>query len=184
MIGTKEAELTSAVMMYALRCLREGDQLALREMNFGPAEVQALQNMNMADLCQLESLRAHCLRVALNREVYWPMMAQLKRRRESEDLQHALIAADASLEMMQTFFGMSGREYARLRKTLLVKMVVGRPTEPTEEEIETLWAAWRKREEKVQDGLLPPEEYLAIFEETAVPIRAIWRQSRTWLNYN
>ena len=183
MIGRKEAELTSAVMMYALRCLQEGDQTALREMNFGPAEVQALQEMNMGDLCQLETLRAHCLDVALNREVYWPMMAQLKRKRESEDLQHALIAADASLEMMQTFFGMSGREYARLRKTLLIEISTGRPSEPSEEEVERLWAAWRDREELVKDGLLPPEEYLGIAEETGVAIRAIWRQTRTWLDY-
>ena len=174
MIGSKEAELTSAVMMYALRCLQEGDQSALREMNFGPAEVQALQDLNMGDLCQLESLRAHCLQVALNRDVYWPMMAQLKQRRESEELQHQLIAADASLDMMRTFFGMSGREYARLRKTLLV----------TDEEIERLWAAWRERDDQVRDGLLPPEEYLRIHEETGVAIRAIWRQTRTWLDYN
>lgn len=184
MISSKEAELTSAVMMYALRCLQEGDQSALREMNFGPAEVQALQDMSMGDLCQLETLRAHCLQVALNREVYWPMMAQLKRRRESEELQHALITADASLEMMQTFFGMSGREYARLRKTLLASITTGRPNEPSEEEVERLWAAWREREDQVQDGLLPPEEYLRIHEQTGVAVRAIWRQTRTWLDYN
>ena len=184
MSGTKEAELTSAVMMYALRCMQEGDQTSLREMNFGPAEVQALRDMSMGDLCQLESLRAHCLSVALNRDVYWPMMSQLRRRRESEELQHTLISADASLEMMQTFFGMSGREYAKLRKTLLVKVSTGRPAEPNDDDIEKLWAAWREREEQVRDGLLPPEEYLNIHQETGVSVRAIWRQTRTWLDYN
>ena len=184
MTGTKEAELTSAVMKYALRCLLEGDQPALREMNFGPAEVQALREISMGDLCHLESLRAHCLDVALNRDVYWPMMGQLKHRRESEELQHALITADASLDMMQTFFGMSGREYARLRKTLLVNVTTGRPAEPSEAEIEKLWAAWREREDRVKEGLLPPEEYLHIHEETGVSLRAIWRQTRTWLDYN
>lgn len=183
MSATKEAELTSAVLMYALRCLQEGDQTALREMNFGPAEVKALSGMSMSDFCQLESLRAHCLSVALNRDVYWPMMSQLKSRRESESLQHELIAADASLDMMQTFFGMSGREYAKLRKTLMVKVTTGRPLEPDDEEIEKLWSAWREREDQVHDGLLPPHEYLRIHEETGVAIRAIWRQARTWLDY-
>jgi hypothetical protein len=36
----------------------------------------------------------------------------------------------------------------------------------------------------VKDGLLPPEEYLHIHEETGVSLRAIWRQTRTWLDYN
>lgn len=34
--GTKESELVMAVLLYAIRCLAEGDQHALRGMNFGP----------------------------------------------------------------------------------------------------------------------------------------------------
>ena len=107
MTGTKEAQLTSAIMAFALHCVQEGDQSALRAMNFGPAEIRALQDLSMGDLCHLKEVRAHCLDVVLNRDVYWPMLSQLKQRRESESLQHTLIQADASLDMMQTFFGMS-----------------------------------------------------------------------------
>ena len=42
MSATKEAELTTAVLLYAVRCLAEGDQHALRAMNFGAKEVEAL----------------------------------------------------------------------------------------------------------------------------------------------
>jgi len=54
-------------MKYALRCLAEGDQIALRNMNFGPCEIEALWEMTLADLYRVESLRAHCLKIALNR---------------------------------------------------------------------------------------------------------------------
>ena len=37
--GTKESELVMAVLLYAIRCLAEGDYHALRGMNFGPEEV-------------------------------------------------------------------------------------------------------------------------------------------------
>ena len=183
MTRSKEAELTTAVMTYALRCLQEGDQGALRDMNFGPAEVQSLRNVNMADLCHLSNVRAHCLSVALNRDVYWPMLSQLKYLRESESLQHQLIEADASLDMMQTFFGMSGREYAKLRRALLVEVVSGRPAEPSESDIETIWRAWREKMELLRDNLLPPEEYLNIHTETGVSLRAIWRQTRLGLDF-
>lgn len=182
MTGTKEAQLTSAIMAFALHCVQEGDQSALRAMNFGPAEIRALQDLSMGDLCHLKEVRAHCLDVVLNRDVYWPMLSQLKQRRESESLQHSLIQADASLDMMQTFFGMSGREYAKLRRILMVRISAGRPAEPSEEEISRIWAAWRAREEKLEDGLLPPEEYLNIHQETGVPLRAIWRQTRLGLD--
>jgi len=65
-------------MKHALRCLAEGDQIALRNMNFGPREIQALREMTLADLYRVESLRAHCIRIALNREVYWPMVDHLR----------------------------------------------------------------------------------------------------------
>ncbi len=183
MMGNKESELTSAVMLYAIRCLAEGDQSALRNMNFGPREVQALREMNLGDMCHIETLRAHCLKIALNREVYWPMVAHLRNRRESEELQKALISADAAQEMMQTFFGMSGREYARLRRMLVVETISGRPPEPDEEDTHKLWEAWKQRIEGREEMLLPPEEYLAIHEETGIALRAIWSQTSRWAEY-
>ncbi len=183
MMGNKESELTSAVMLYAIRCLAEGDQSALRNMNFGPREVQALREMNLGDMCHIETLRAHCLKIALNREVYSPMVAHLRNRRESEELKKALISADAAEEMMQTFFGMSGREYARLRRMLVVETISGRPPEPDEEDTQKLWEAWKQRIEGREEMLLPPEEYLAIHEETGIALRAIWSQTSRWAEY-
>ena len=183
MSRSKEAELTTAVMTFALRCLQEGDQGSLRDMNFGPAELQGLEEVRMGDLCHLESIRAHCLKVVLNRDVYWPMLSQLKFLRGSESLQHELIEADAPLDMMQTFFGMSGREYAKLRRAMLIKIVSGRPTEPSDAEIEQIWKAWRKRKDELNDGLLPPGAYLDIHHETSLPLRAIWRQTRMGLDF-
>ncbi len=183
MTRSKEAELTTAVMTFALRCLQEGDQGSLRDMNFGPAELQALEEVRMGDLCHLESIRTHCLKVVLNRDVYWPMLTQLKYLRESENLQHALIEADAPLDMMQTFFGMSGREYAKLRRALLVNVASGRPAEPSDEEIRQIWTAWREKEDKLTNGLLPPEEYLNIYRDTDTSLRAIWRQTRVGVDF-
>jgi len=183
MMGNKESELTSAVMLYAIRCLAEGDQSALRNMNFGPREVEALREMNLGDMCHIETLRAHCLKIALDREVYWPMVAHLRNRRESEELQKTLIIADAAQEMMQTFFGMSGREYARLRRMLVVETIVGRPPELDEEDTQKLWDAWKQRIEGREEMLLPPEEYLGMHEETGIALRAIWSQTSRWAEY-
>jgi len=183
MMGNKESELTTAVLQYALRCLVEGDRVALRNMNFGPREVEALREMNLGDLCHIEGTRAQCLKIALDREVYWPMMAYVRNRRESGDLQKALINADASQEMMQTFFGTGAREYVRLRRMLMVETVNGRPPEPNEEETQRLWDAWKRRIEGREDPSLPPAEYLAIHEETGIPLRAVWSQTSRWAEY-
>ena len=130
MESTKESDLVTAVLMYAIRCLAEGDHVALQNMKFGPREIEALREMNVSDLYRVESLRAHCLDIALNRQVYWPMIDHLRVQRESEETLQSLIAADAPHEMLLILFGLNARDYGRLRRTLSVNPSVGRPPKP------------------------------------------------------
>ena len=183
MQGTKESDLVAAVLMYALRCLVEGDQIALRHMNFGPREIEVLREMTLADLYRVESLRAHCLRIALNRDVYWPMMDHLRQQRETEETEQALIAADAPLEMMQTLFGLGAKEYSRLRRTLSVEPSIGRPPEPDEESTHRLWHAWEQRVDSEEHDPLPAAGYLELYAETGVSMRAIWNLTQRWSQF-
>lgn len=183
MIGTKEADLVTAVLLYAMRCLAEGDQHALRALQFGPREIEALRELNLADLYRIGALQAHCLSISLDRDVFWPMIANLRARRESEELQRDLIQADAPLEMMRRLFGVGSREYTRLRRMLAVKPAVGRPPEPDEETSHRLWRALATRLEAAADGELDPAEYLKIHEESGASMRAIWNLVQRWLEY-
>ena len=183
MDGTKEADLITAVLMYAMRCLAEGDQTALRNMNFGIKEIEALREMRVADLYRIESLRAHCLEIVLNRQVYWPRVEHLGEQREMEDTIQTLISADAPQEMMQVLFGLNQRDYTRLRRTLLVDPTIGRPPELDEEGSHQLWEAWSSRVDGEESGLLTPVQYLDIHRETGLSMRAIWNQTQRWAQY-
>jgi hypothetical protein len=181
--GTKESELVMAVMLYAIRCLSENDQHALRNMNFGPEEVAALRGLNLADLYRAGSLQAHCLDIRLNRDVYWPMLAHLRRERESEELQRDLIQADAPLEMMRSLFGLGSREYTRLRRMLTVEPAVGRPPEPDEETAHRLWRALATRMQTDKDNGTDPGVYLAVHHETGASLRAVWNLAQRMVEY-
>ena len=183
MEGTKEADLVTAVLMYAMRCLAEGDQAALRHMNFGVKEIEALREMRVADLYRIESLRAHCLEIALNRQVYWPMIEHLSEQRALEDTVQTLIITDAPQEMMQVLFGLNQRDYTRLRRTLSVDLAIGRPPELDQASSHRLWEAWSTRVEGEASGLLIPEEYLTIQAETDLSMRAIWNLTQRWAQY-
>ena len=181
--GTKESELVMAVLLYAIRCLAEGDQHALRGMNFGPEEVAALRELNLADLYRAGSLQAHCLAIRLNRAVYWPMLTHLRQQRESETVQRDLIQADAPLEMMRSLFGVGSREYTRLRRLLTVDPSIGRPAEPDEATSHAVWQAWSKRVKEDPSASLTPEDYLALGEDTGASLRAVWNLIQRWAEY-
>jgi hypothetical protein len=179
----KESDLMTSVLLYAMRCLAEGDQQALRAMNFGPKELDALKDMNLADLYRVDQLRAHCLRVGLNREVFWPMLDHLKHQRESEELQRELILADAPMDMMHTLFGMSSREYSRWRRLLTVTSLVGRPPEPDEQVSHTLWYAWQDYVNDREEPTLSAKDYLHLHKSTEIDLRVVWSLIQRWELY-
>jgi hypothetical protein len=166
-----------------MRCLAEGDQAALRNMNFGIKEIEALRALQLADLYRIETLRAHCLEIGLNRQVYWPMIARLSTERAMEETIQALIAADAPQEMMQVLFGLNGRDYTRLRRLLAADPAIGRPPELDEAGSHRLWAAWSARVDGEASGLLTAEDYLGLHRETGLSLRAIWSQTQRWAQY-
>jgi hypothetical protein len=129
--ATKEAELTTAVLLYAVRCLAEGDQHALRAMSFGAKEDEALHALDLTDLYRVHRLQAHCLSIQLDRDVFWQLIAYLCRERQAAALQRILIQADAPFDMMQQLFGLSSRDYTRLRRLFGVPPTVARPPVPT-----------------------------------------------------
>ncbi len=181
--GSKEAELVTAVLLYAIRSLAEGDQHVLRAMNFGPKEIAALRELNLADLYRAGSLKAHCLDIRLNRAIYWPLIAHLRRQRESEAIQCDLIQADAPLEMMRRFFGLGSREYTRLRRLLAAEPAVGRPPGLDEATSHALWRAWSERAHEDPTTPLAPEDYLSLHRQTGAPLRALWSLSQRWAQY-
>ncbi|MCP5129156.1 MAG: DUF2857 domain-containing protein [Pseudomonadales bacterium] len=183
MSSNKEADLTTAVLLYAMRCLAEGDQQALRAMNFGPKELDALKEMNLADLYRADTLRVHCLKIALDRTVFWPMLDNLRHQRESDDLQRELLVADAPLEMMQQLFGWSSREYTRWRRLLTLAPSVGRPPELNETDTHALWYAWQERIEAREQNALSATDYLDLQQQTGIGLRSIWALVQRWETY-
>lgn len=182
MSASKEAELVTAVMLYAVRCFAEGDLTALKEMNFGPKELGALREISMGDLFRARALTAHCLQVKLNRDIYWPMLDHLRREREADEAQRELVQADAPLEMLQALFGTGAHEYTRLRRMLTVNPTFGRTPEPDESQEATLWAAWKKLGAD-SSAVLKSANYLSLYRETGISIRIIWNLIERWRTY-
>lgn len=183
MTETKEADLVTAVMLYAIRCLAEGDLHALRAMRFGPKEIDALRALTLADLYRIGSLNSHCLAIRLNRDVFWPMMSNLCASRETEDLQRDLIQADAPLEMMRRLFGLGSREYSRLRRVLALAPAVGRPPELDQVSSERLWEALSPHLQSASGEGLDAEHYLSVHEASGASLRAIWNVVQRWTDY-
>ncbi|MCY3859306.1 MAG: STY4526/YPO1902 family pathogenicity island replication protein [Gammaproteobacteria bacterium] len=179
-MNTKEGSLVSAVLMYAMRCLAEGDLRSLQHMQFGEKEVEALRDLQMRDFSRIEAMKAHCLTVSLNRQVFWPMIDLLKRERHSEDLMNELIEKNAPYNMIHELFGMSTREYAARRRHLPSNLGLGRPQLPERDIEDGLYAAWRKLVDSRGNYELSAVDFLDLHRKTGVTIRAVWSLVSKW----
>lgn len=180
MSRTKEADLVLAVLVYAIRSLAEGDLEALREMDFGPRELKALEEVELADLHRADTLRAHCLKITLNRDVFLPMLHRLHTLQKAERMKRMLLSADAPLDMMRRLFGMSQRSYSNWRRALVVEGATGRPPVPDEDKADRLWDAVQDRLADREKKVLTPGDFLELAEETGLGLRVIWRSVKRW----
>ena len=110
------------------------------------------------------------------------MLDHLRRERESETLQQALVQADAPLELMQALFGTGAHEYTRLRRMLTINPTCGRTPEADEAQSAALWEAW-KHCEPAPTLALTPTLYLSLHQATGISLRIIWNLIQRWRTY-
>jgi hypothetical protein len=175
-MARSEYEITHAAIRYALACMLDGNWHALREMGFGHRECEALQAMNLADLAALERcLSAHVLKIELDRPRFWAALAEVRRERDTAQVRTELIKRDAPAGMLRALYGMGDKEYTRLRRHLGVPCGVGRPLELDPD------AAWALSEVLHRyPPVLSATDWLAIADESGVPLRTLWREHKRW----
>ena len=180
MTRTKEADLVSALYLYASRCWAEGDLPALRAMGFGREEVDALLSLTLTDIQRLCNVHGHPLKVELDARTFRLIVEHLRRERRKEETLRALVAADAPLPMMQALFGLTGKEYTGWRKLLNMPPSAGRPPDADEDESHRAWHAWRAMLGDRDPDEVEAAELLALHEQTGVPMRSLWNLVQRW----
>ena len=172
MPDSKEGALARAVLDYAKECLlgRDLDRLAL--LGLRPEDVDGLTALPLAALDRLAQLCRHGIRIEVNGGDLRRGIDALKQSLCDDTLQRNLIRADAPRKMMRALFGMSPREFRKIRLELGVTAGVGRPGVLDEKAEMDLWnatASYRRR-----GSALSAEEYLELWKETRIPLRSVW----------
>lgn len=173
----KAGEFVVALVIYAMRCIEDGEMDALARMGFGPSEVATLAGLTVGDLKRIERLRSHFVDIKVDREAFGGIIRRIRTKGLSTEWEHALICADAPFEMMRRLFGTTRRTYIKLRQVFGVSSV-GRPREPTDAQATALWETIEQHLRASPRDTLAPADYLAISHQCGVPLRTVWRESK------
>lgn len=172
---TNNADLVRTTLLYASACLENGEWAVLRDLNFGEQEIDALAELNLADVTSLvDRLDGHALDIQLDRERFWLIVDELKKERAAERIKTDLICREAPADMMRQLFGMTDRQYTAMRRRLHCnRRSAGRPPDPEPDTMDMIWAAWHEHlggREPASAG-----EWLALADDTGIDCRTLWR---------
>ena len=173
----KAGEFVAALVIYAMRCIEDGETEVLARMGLGLSEVSAIASLTFGELKRIERLTEHCLDIKIDREAFRAIVQRARADGRSTEWELALIRADAPFDMMQRLFGTTRRVYTKLRQAFGVSSA-GRPREPTAAEAALLSHALEHRLQESSRYQLAPADYLAISSNCSVPLRIVWRQSK------
>ena len=171
----KAGDFVVALVIYAMRCVEDGETDTLERMGFGPAEVASLAGLRFGDLKRIEKLRSHFVDIRVDRAAFADVIRRISGDGLSTEWEHELIRADAPRDMMRSLFGTSDRSYTKLRQLFGVSSV-GRPREPTEAESAELWQMIARRQREFRRETFLPADYVAISQQCDLPLRTVWRE--------
>ncbi len=63
---TKEADLNTAILFYAHRCVAEGDYKRLATLGFEPQDVRSLRQLTLSSLQHLAGIKGHMLKARVD----------------------------------------------------------------------------------------------------------------------
>ncbi|MGH8653315.1 MAG: STY4526/YPO1902 family pathogenicity island replication protein [Gammaproteobacteria bacterium] len=154
--------------------MAEGDDATLTHLGLDRQDAVAIESLYLRDLEHLSSAHFPLLREgSIDRDLFYRLIEHVRRQRDQGSVRDELLRRDASLALMNHFFGMDFAEYAEHGRRLGLMRTLGRPVDPSEAEEAVIWQALTALG-KPDGEDLSAEECLALCKETGVSPRTVW----------
>jgi len=164
--------LNSAVLSTLSKYLSEGNYQLIESMGVSPKAIKKLKKLNLSNTLLLSEAPGHVLSVSVDEKALNNYLDYLDKRQQQQELIDALLLADVSSAYMNEQFGIRREEYVQMRYILGMKDPKrGRSSLPEQREL-IAESLYRLRSQS-EDGILSPQNYLALHCQYKLPLRQI-----------
>lgn len=165
-----DAALVHTILCFVLSTFTT-DQRKARAFGVSPEQAMRMLDYTAADMMQVASRAAHCLRVQFDSDAFDGVLAEVDQKSDETSLKYACIRHEASREMMSKLFNVTHREYSFLREMLSMGPGNGRTKECHPDDAQRIHDSWQQ-----QGGGRRAEDFLAVARELDMPLRVIWSE--------
>ena len=167
-----DAVLVHAVLSYLGGSLAASpDPRMAQAFGVSPKLAKRIMDLTTTDLMLIATKGAHCIKIKIDEAAFDGVLETVGDEGSDITVKHACIEAGASREMMTELFGVTHREYARLRQMLGMGRGNGRPKECSPDDADRIFDAWQQ-----QGCPQDAKSLLTMARKLCLPLRLIWEE--------
>ncbi|MDH3001452.1 hypothetical protein A1D23_12975 [Chelonobacter oris] len=176
--------INQAVIGYVATQLKNGNLQCCEKLGFTENELRAINNMSINEYLYLCQSAPQFFKVDINHQLLSKLLENAKEDRQQDKIQNKALALEASIEMMQAFFGMSTSEVSGRRRLLGKTEKKGRKKHCSEEVAAKLWIRWQELRLAIGslDSMEALDSYMLLAEEFQISLATVWNQITAWEN--
>ncbi|MDF7679911.1 DUF2857 domain-containing protein [Enterobacteriaceae bacterium ESL0689] len=174
------SQAANGLLMQLVLDLKSGYLRRCESLGIKREEMEMLQRLSIEELHYLANSEVSVVSININHD---NLISMLQRARlEQQRLQQIdrALALGSSIELMQTFFGLSSVDVAARRRIAGIEARAGRGNALSDEDNAEIWRLWQRSGiEKVEshDGL---DVMMLAAEQLNIPLTSVWHAVKGW----
>ena len=174
--------INQAVIGYVVTQLKAGNLQCCENLGFNEEELRKINNLSINEIIYLCNSTSQFFKVEINHGLLGKILDRAQADKKLEKIQDRALMLDASIELMQHFFGLSSAEVSGRRRLLGRTEKQGRKKHCSEETESKIWLRWKELKKSVVtlDSLEALDTYMLIAEEYAVSLTSVWKLIQGW----
>ncbi|MFP4733408.1 DUF2857 domain-containing protein [Pasteurella multocida] len=178
--------INQAIIGYVVTQLKAGNLQCCEKLGFNEEELRQIKNLSVNEVIYLCNSTAQFCKVEINHNLLGRILDCAQKDKKLEKTQDRALMLDASIELMQHFFGLTSAEVSGRRKLLGRTEKQGRKKHCSEETENEIWLRWKELKKTVSqlNSIEALDTYMLIAEEYAVSLTSVWKLIQSWENQN
>ena len=163
--------LNQSILHYLCQCHVDGDLQSLKKLGIEDHIIGLLGNMTVGEVMHMSSIKVMLANISIDNSMLTKLLNRARSQTDSQKLLIQLIENSAPLVLVNELTGITGIEFASLRKQLNIHQL-GRTPSPSNEETDCIYKAWQDYDLRTD---LTAYEWLELANSTKLPIKTIYK---------
>ena len=174
--------VTLAILRQAITYVREGNMRRARALGFNDEELRELRRLSATDIDALATSNPVVCRLSVDHDLLGGVFRRLSSDMDRERTIDRCLELGASVQMMSSFFGLTGNDCSTRRALLGLESRQGRVAMPTETEEHDAFRRWQdiSAAPTAPDAADDIQGMIVLCEETCIPLGVVWQLVKTW----